>query len=64
MSADKMERWFFISLLATLFMFWVGAGGALAKSILLLGVPMFAAVAMVACPAPIFVVAMILVCRR
>lgn len=64
MGVDKMERWFLLALLSTVFIFWVGFGAMMAKSILMLGAPMFAAVALVACPVPIFVVALVLVCRR
>lgn len=64
MSAEKIERWFGIAMIASLTIFWLGFSVAMAKSLLSLGSPMFSVVAMVACPAPIVIVALAFVFRR
>lgn len=64
MSAEKMERWFLIATIATLTIFWSGFSVAMAKSMLTLGSPMFSVVALVVCPTPIVIVALVFVFRR
>lgn len=64
MSAEKMERWFGIAVIASLTIFWTGFSVVIADSLLALGSPMFSVVALVVCPAPIVIVALVFVFRR